>query len=317
MEKEQTNYNNVMGIMPHKNLAYEFFRVNKLSFDLPIKKTKWRKIESENSLTIDVKDKAGLESLFNTAIPQELEEIQRLEKNRIFTLHSSALASLLCFHAVSKKNPISIPIGDETLLFDEVEFEKPNNCINKAHPSCIDVTLKNEEVRHILFLECKFSEYLHNGKASNISPQYHSYYKEYTKVLPKELVFKGMENASTPKAITSSYGRCSHYCEGIKQMLSHHIGACNFIKESTNIYTVYLGSIIFDFSRCGYSSMKKLDEMKKRKDDYSCLYQQLAKGLNSLTSDVIMLPTLLTYQEIFHKNQDLLSDRIKEFYHLY
>lgn len=321
MEKEQTNYNNVRRNMPHKNLAYDFFRVNQLSFDLPIKKTKWGKKESENSLTIDVNDKAGLESLFNTTIPKNLWEQavknHRIEERRIFTLPSSALASLLCFHAVSKSNPISIPVGNETLLFNEIEFEHKNRCINKAHPSCIDVTLKNEDTKHILFLECKFSEYLHNGKASDISSQYHSYYKKYTKVLPKELVFEGMENASASKTITTSSCRCNHYCEGVKQMLSHHIGACNFIKDSDSRYTVYLGSIVFDFSRCGYSSMMNLGKMEVKMKDYSCLYQQLAKGLNFITSDVIMLPTLMTYQNTFHNNPNLLSDRIKEFYHLY
>ena len=99
-------------------------------------------------------------------------------------------------------------------------------------------------------------------------------------------------------------------------MLSHHIGACNFIKDSESRYTVYLGSIVFDFSRYGYSSMTNLGTMEAKIKDYSWLYQQLAKGLNSLTSDVIMLPSLLTYQNVFHNNPDLLSDRIKEFYHL-
>ena len=321
MEKEQTYYNNVRGEMPHKNIAYDFFRVNRISFDIPLIKTKWRNIESENSLTIDVYDKARLESIFNTNIPEEhwnkVVKEHRMEKRRFFTLHSSALTSLLCFHSITQENPISIPVGNETSLFDEVEFEKPNSCINKAHPSCIDVTLKNEATKQILFLECKFSEYLHNGKTSNISSQYHSYYKKYAKLLPKELMFEGMENASAPKAITTSSGRCRHYCEGIKQMLSHHIGACNFIKDSDNRYIVYLGSIVFDFSRCSYSSITNLGTMEAKIKDYSCLYQQLAKGLNSLTSDVIVLPSLLTYQNVFHNNPDLLSDRIKEFYHLY
>ncbi len=319
MEKELMHYNEVRGKMSCKNLAYEFFKVNELSFDIPLNKTIWRNVESENSLTIAVNNKVELERLFNTAIPKECWEqaIEKhgLEKRRVFTLHSSALASLLCFHSVSSKKPLSIPIGDEILLFDEVEFEHENRCFN--HPSCIDVTLKNEATRHILFLECKFSEYLHNGKVSKISPQYHPYYEKYKKALPKELVFEGMEDASASKTITTKSGRCNHYCEGIKQMLSHHIGVCNSIKDKYNGYTIYLGSIVFDFSHCGHSSIANARKMEKSMKDYSNLYQQLATGLNSVSSDVVMLSNLLTYQDLFHNNPNLLSDRIKEFYHLY
>lgn len=309
-------YNEARDKMSCKNLAYEFFKVNELSFGVPLIKTKWRDGESDNSLTIAVSDKAGLERLFNTTISDKhwKREYQR-EGERLFTLHSSALASLLCFHSISSEKPLPISIDNEFLLFDEVEFEHENRCFN--HPSCIDVTLKNEATRHILFLECKFSEYLHNGKASKISPQYHPYYEKYKKVLPKELVFEGMEDASASKTITTKSGRCNHYCEGIKQMLSHHIGACNSVKDKYNGYTIYLGSIVFDFSHCGHSSIANARKMEKSMKDYSNLYQQLATGLNSISSDVVMLSNLLTYQDLFHNNPNLLSDRIKEFYHLY
>ena len=84
------------------------------------------------------------------------------EANKIMTLHSSSLASLLVFYSVSKDNPIYVMVDGKEEKFTESLFEVKNEVSDgSGNFSNVDVVLRGDNC--ILYLESKFSEYLGSG----------------------------------------------------------------------------------------------------------------------------------------------------------
>ncbi len=117
-----------------------------------------------------------------------------------------------------------------------------------------------------------------------------------------------MELATEPEdgdrfCLTSESGLCHRYTKGVKQMISHFMGAETYAGDNTGV-DVFLAEILFDFG----------EKSKNRFDDYRDLHRKLAKGLNSLGKPVIVAKECLTYQDVFRGRK--LNDRVKLFYQL-
>ena len=106
-------------------------------------------------------------------------------------------------------------------------------------------------------------------------------------------------------------GNNNHYCEGIKQMISHYMGVNN-IGGSND---VYFGEIVFDFK-------DKVNTARKKFEDYNELYGSLSSALNGMSDkkqNVFILPKLLTYQDVFSITENpkyKLDCDVKSFYGL-
>ena len=204
------------------------------------------------------------------------------ERFKINTLHSSSLLGLLCFYKVSKDNVLRIPLpfnGKEIeFCFDEVRFEKTNPVFsNSRGKSSIDIALYGNAKgdRVALYLESKFTEYLHFGANSTSDKlnQYKPFYEvlkskfnkndiEYREVTDKNGIHDGKLHL---------YGR--HYCEGIKQMVSHYIGALHS-DDFNRVDKIYLAPLFFDFSKFGFGNTEL--------EDYRGQYEKLSKGICEL-----------------------------------
>ena len=232
-------------------------------------------------------------------------------------MHSSALLSFLFFNSVSENKPLYIEIEGIRYMFTSVDFEYENECLkgkdrigNEYRPSSIDVKLvgKNAEGKDaVLFLESKLSEYLHNGKQTGISLEYYNQYGEIFKKgkLIDELTIKEEDGTLT---LTTKDGRCSHYCQGIKQMMCHFIGALNY-KKIHQDEEVLLGTILLDLSSIDESSY----------NIYCKDYQQLTEKLTRLEKGVKMIGEPLTYQKLYEEVKlkgFKLSDQVVEYYGL-
>lgn len=246
------------------------------------------------------------------------------EKRKIHSLRSSSLLGLLSFYKVHSGQCIEI---DRTInghhvhfKFDKVVFEKTNRVF---HPSLglssIDVALygTGNDEPCVLYLESKFTEYLKgkdmkeryskDGKVSYpISRKYTEYYQS---LLPS---FPGLDYSVNNKGIClfSNDGK-PHYCDGIKQMISHYIGA----KNSEDLFKglkVYLGTILFDF----YPSKSNVDPDKNLLGDYGVLYSEIAKRMNSLgQKSLIVIEDPWTYQDFFANTGEYhLDPLVKEYY---
>jgi len=232
------------------------------------------------------------------------------EYKRITTLHSSTLAALLFFHSVSKVNPIKI----NGYTFNEVRFEQKTT-VQDSHKSNMDVVLLNENEGIVMFLECKFSEYLNSGKKTHISPIYRETYQRLG-------LFDGalgsmraqIEEGNDEIELVPSHNY--QYCSGIKQMVSHYMGISNFIqngfiddmKLNFEPKRIFLTEILFDF--------QEIDD-KDRLGEYKKAYSELAKTINADEEKpklFEMLPECLTYQVVF--KDFALPERIKEYYQL-
>lgn len=267
------------------------------------------------------------------------------EYRRITTLKSSSLAALLCFSKVSADTPLRLSLNGLSCVFTNVEFEVSNPIPHSTHASNMDVVLtghleSNEYQEVKLFLECKFSEYLTPGNyygnktegtryASGLSKDvYAQIYKDISSRMPdegpiSELVFAKIgereisyfeENFFITGGFyegkqRSLYKSSAHYCGGFKQMVSHFLGVRSY-KRSHPDEMVYLGEMVFDFRET------QVDNAKALFDDYHDLYGQLAKVLRRLESPVVMVDNLLTYQDVFEQNQQLLLPSVKAFYNL-
>ena len=250
------------------------------------------------------------------------------EKRRIRTLHSSALLAFLVFQGVSEKNPLRITLKDgQNAIFTESYFEMQNPIQGNNQPSNMDVTLvghkegsPSQEI--VLFLESKFSEYLSNGKVTGISGDV--YGRIYSRIFTGERKWDMVKEDIPDGTITiASKPKTSHYCTGIKQMISHYLGATNSVRQGWNLLVkkqhqldkdadYYLGEILFDF---GSHVRKAQDKFK----DYSALYKELAETLNTIAEEdgekLSVLSEDFTYQELLKKNPDFNpGEYVKRFY---
>ena len=287
----------------------------------PISKERYGKSKSDNSYSFGSskgKERATLSQLFDTDISQdhwdEAVNGKEHEISRIMTMHSSALLSLLFFHAVSECNPLCIQIDGKKYRFKKAVFEVQNKCLDGGNPSSIDVMLVDHQEKVVLLLESKLSEYLSCGKKKDISIEYKNQYADIMRPgkLSDKIEIKEENNSLTIQGIDSP----SHYCEGIKQMLCHFIGAMNFKEskddkhEGLTDYKVLLGTVLLDLSSI---NGKKFETYKED-------YKELAEYLNGLhKKDVKVLDEVITYQNLYIKakgNGYHISETIVRYYGL-
>ena len=248
------------------------------------------------------------------------------ENRKIHSLRSSSLLGLLAFYKVHSGTCMKFEkvINGKSIMFSlsEVVFEKTNRVF---HPSLglssIDVALYGTANGDpcVLYLESKLTEYLdrkdmkEKEKDKVVSYPIRGKYSPYYKRIMEGFPGLGI-TADEKKGVTlfSNDGE-SHYCEGIKQMISHYIGAMNS-EDLFKGMKVFLGTILYDFSqyKCG------VDDDGHIIGDYQKLYSALAKRLNSLSKDRLqVIEDAFTYQDFFKQVQGYELDKyVKEYYQL-
>ena len=222
------------------------------------------------------------------------------EYRRITTLTSSSLCALLCFYNISINN-----LKIEDTNYDTVMFEIKNKVFDIKHPSNIDIVLISKESQKILFLESKFSEYLVRSKARNISDKYLDLYKKLG-LFDEGYNFKDNNDGT----FNLERNNNDFYIDGIKQMISHYIGVCNFINDGKSLdnclqlngYKVSLGEILFNAWDNDYDYFSK----------YSDAYSSLIKKLKMNNNQIEFLEKPLNYLEVFKDYP--LDDKVKKFY---
>ena len=109
-------------------------------------------------------------------------------------------------------------------------------------------------------------------------------------------------------SLKASTGATRVYAQGLKQMLSHTLGARDFAKEDKTM-KVYLASIVYKFP-------ERIDNGKF--EAYVQAHQAWCKGLNELPvfpSNLKVLETPFVYQDVFSGiNAGILPERVKEYY---
>ena len=298
-------------------IVYDFFASRSTAFGpVDIIKTPFipSKTESDNSYSFSLKDGEKPKECIGRVFNVNLSNIPDNKiDHRITTLHSSALAVLLCFHNISSNNPLEIQINNQTYTFTEFELEFPNQCKKIGGRSKIDIALFNEDKSVVLFLEAKFSEYLESG-CKKISEQYKDEPLFMSaSILPDYLYFTGIEDQKPLQLLSKNRGQ-GRYREGIKQMLCHYIGASHYIREKKKkhvIKKVFIGTLLFDFGAVS----------KDRLCDYCEMYSELANNINSWSEkeqEIELVNKVITYQELFHSktNTRILPKRVKCYYNL-
>ena len=274
---------------------------NSLSFGEPVENDRNRAFETV-SRVFDIPSESGFREKFKDAAGGSAQEWRR-----ITVMTSSALVALLCFWDVSEKSPLEIELGDVSLVMAEASFEVENKIPKSNRPSNIDIVLKgcykdSDKKAHIL-LESKFSEYLSGGKCQGISRRvYGDIYAALSST------FKGMGLKTKPEGgdrfcLTTETGVCHRYTKGVKQMISHFMGAETYAGENSGV-DVFLAEILFDFG----------EKSENRFYDYCGLHRKLAEGLNSLGKPVTVVGECLTYQGVFRNRK--MNNRVKLFYQL-
>ena len=245
-----------------------------------------------------------------------------LERGRISTMHSSALLSLLCFSSVSKDRPLVLSIEGEPVKFvhSDLEYTGPDMLVGEGrdgdlHFANLDVRLKSEDGRVVLFLESKMTEYMTWARQSDISDYvYGKHYRKMKRPM-KELGLEYVQQTDRDgnivrglRCLQAVKGATKVYAQGLKQMLSHTLGVLSYVHETENVQ-VYLGTILYRFP-------EQIDGGKA--DSYSKAHQTWCKGLNEhlvISSGMKVIETPFIYQEIFKgENAEILPERVKEFY---
>lgn len=314
-----------------KNIIYkEFFYNNELPG--AIEKTIWHRKPSNNSFSFSVANDKKCESLikiFELNNPRLFKEKYNQaingdgqEERRINVLHSSSLAALLFFYAIDE-HPLTLKLEGACYTFSKSYFEV-KTIVCDSHKSNMDVVLegKSENGKTVLlFLESKFSEYLHSGKCAKISADVYSsiYYKlgffNQNAIAP----IYANEDRKDKSFIELTSSKKNHYCAGIKQMISHYMGVSNYAengddaleKESPlygkNVDIILLGEILFKFDN-------NVDDIGKS-DIYAEDYKNLATVINkgNRVQKFRMLEDVFYYHNI---NNIALEKKVKNFYGL-
>ena len=249
------------------------------------------------------------------------------EKEKIDTVYSSSLQSLLVFYNVSQGNKICI--GEYE--FDEVLFEYRNTVINR--PSSIDVVLVDNSKRAIAFIESKFLEIIRDStkdeknKTADRKVVGISYFDAknphgYNLSLHLEQEELDLMGITYPKGLylDSVWGQ-SHlkqsvkrlkdnkyvYADGIKQILSHIIGIQSFKRGESE----YLDDPIPDHQRFekviyvelynDFPNLKK-DVKETKIEDFIEHCKVVKKVLTENHKGLIDEFVILSYQELFAEN---------------
>ncbi len=259
----------------------------------------------------------------------------------LHNFRSSSMSPLLCFYAISDSNPLTYSIEGVTFRFTDVHFEVRNKCVGRGK-SNMDVVLYGTDSRNskvIFFVETKFAEYYTLASANDISTTYTGVYQgTYADVL-KECGLKFVEydkekdGKITKRLKLEPNDGNPHYCEGIKQMVCHHIGINRFINQDTYSDTrnqardslkldtideldsvdIYLGEVLFKFDDT-MSVVKKGKKSINVFADYCQMYKSLLKRLPR--SKIKMMPRVITYQELFKDSTCIQNANIQSFYKL-
>ena len=231
------------------------------------------------------------------------------ELSKINALHSSSLCALLMFYNVSDKKPFSIDGHTFTNSF----FEVKNKVIKS--PSNMDVVLTNEATKEILFVECKFSEYLSKSEKYDLPKDY----KEY-----KDKGYFG--DIDFEKETVFPYG--------LKQLVAHYIGIDYFRKEEYSpeqLFAFYPNEDDFLRRKTIYDNQMKYEKIYFMEvvfqldvGEYGTYIEETEKVFDALrkieegaTNKPIEIIGTKTYQELFRDNKEnlkILPDKVKMFY---
>lgn len=131
-----------------------------LGLDLETKEVKTDIIEGDKFINKEKCFTEDLKSIFDCDISCELYNQvvngEGNEKDKIDSVYSSSLQSLLFFSQVSKNNKLTVNIGGNNIEFEHVQFEYKNKVI--GYPSSVDVVLSDKGGKNILFIESKLAE---------------------------------------------------------------------------------------------------------------------------------------------------------------
>jgi hypothetical protein len=289
--------------------------INSLSFCQTNDESVYSTIKSR----FGIKDERSFSKSFTEAISGDGKE-----EKRILTLHSSSLCALLHFY-----NPagLQISLGNgKTMYVCSSSFEY-KNCVfinekgkRQERPSNIDLVLYGftieDKVDCILFLESKYSEYMKpsNGiYAERYTPLVDQFFGSLSalKIIKKE---KGI-------SLFIDDGR-KHYYGGIKQMVAHLQGITNYmngIRYEPQFHqndprilkgtAIYFGEIAFEHNDESFYQWEK---------DYNVLAGVYNLSHTDNEKYPIMVPSLITYQELFmnpnYKSFPKLEPNIALFY---
>jgi len=143
------------------------------------------------------------------------------------SINSSSLCSLLFFYNVGEEEGHQLTINGIT--YTESFFEYKNKVYSGRAPSNMDVVLTNKD-DDILFIECKFSEYLKHDKPE-ISETYFTNDKSskvMEALLENHILIKDNDKKYAAK---HKKGGDDIYATGIKQIVSHYVGINHFIEK--------------------------------------------------------------------------------------
>lgn len=217
-------------------------------------------------------------------------------------LKSSALCALLCFYRIK-----DLKIDD--VIYDQSYFEVKNLVIGT--PSNMDVVLIGKDKqgkRVILFLECKFSEYLKNDVQS-VSKDYFSG--------KGKIYFDAIKNSrlgsySTVDGKHYNFFTERAYSQGTKQVISHLLGIESFLnRDDSYALSVYPAKMGEESRRGIYKG--EYDRVLFREllfrfgspdndhllNEYIKLSNDVRDQFKNLIPDKLEFQEPITYQEIF------------------
>ena len=206
---------------------------------------------------------------------------------------------MLFFYNLSKSEEHQLEING--VKYTKSFFEYKNKVYR--NPSNMDVVLTNDE-GDILFVECKFSEYLEADKPE-ISSSYFT--NEKSEPIMRSLLDKRILIKHGEKRYSAEYNSRKIYATGLKQIVAHYVGVNHFIARE--LYENKYGDdrdMIKDISNPRVRFIEVLFDLGDDLKNYR-------EASDYLINEIIKKPTIfkasITYQEIIKQNKKYKLDK--------
>ena len=262
------------------------------------------------------------------------------EKDKIDTLYSSSLQSLLFFDQIGEKDlTIKFSNGD-TVVFNKVFFEYKNIVIDKnKYPSCLDVVLISKDDKSICFIESKLIEIIRDSTTEGTYKVGISYFHE------KHLGFDGTLHLSKKdldtlkvtypsngpylksvrgkslqiQSINKLTGSKYVYSYGIKQVLAHLIGienfkTCSFYKSGDPIGQHLFENYYYLELYNKLPGFKGDADYKKKINNFKRHFNIVKKIIQG--KGIVKSIDILSYQQLYRYNKGLVNRAVERYYRL-
>lgn len=222
-------------------------------------------------------------------------------KSHAMAPDSSSMLAYNFFHGIDDQHKITF----RGVTYHKAIFEAKFCTLigRNSTPANMDVVLigNKSEKKHVLFIESKFSEYIHKQSIFKIGVTYSKEKYWFDKDVNWSKVLSDVPQKTDRQ-----------YYDGLKQIITHLSGIHGFLnkKESEDL-TIDIDNTVFEFATMVFEPNDKYEESK----DYEAYYRLFSEYLDKIkeNTNLKVLPQWISYSEWWKEVKDQYPEDLRNY----